>query len=142
MGGSSCVTLASGEIASGRDFGSRRVAAPETNRAPVVTSIPPAGAVVGRLYRYDPQVTDADGDRVQFGISPSSSFTGLTVDSFTGTVVWVALEPAFRAKERALRWLANGSTPEFAFETYLTANETIALASTPRGWKQFKALRI
>jgi RHS repeat-associated protein len=57
------------------------------NNAPVITSTPPPGnGIVGGLYQYDVDATDADGHELLFEISPAPS--GMTIHPQTGLISW------------------------------------------------------
>lgn len=57
------------------------------NRAPTITSVPAAGATVGRLYVYAVTASDPDaGDTLSFHLDTAP--TGMTIDPATGLVQW------------------------------------------------------
>ena len=57
------------------------------NRSPSITSVPAAGATVGRLYAYAVTASDPDtGDTLSFHLDTAP--TGMTIDPATGLVQW------------------------------------------------------
>jgi RHS repeat-associated protein len=57
------------------------------NRAPQITSTPPASVIASELYRYVVEATDPDGDTlaVRLALSPQ----GMSLNEFSGEVRWV-----------------------------------------------------
>ena len=57
------------------------------NRSPSITSVPAAGATVGRLYAYAATASDPDaGDTLSFRLDTAPA--GMTIDPATGLVQW------------------------------------------------------
>ena len=56
------------------------------NRPPVFTSNPPTEAPTGAQYAYLPQVSDADGDSLLFGLDIAPP--GMTIAPSTGRIAW------------------------------------------------------
>jgi predicted GH43/DUF377 family glycosyl hydrolase len=56
------------------------------NNPPVITSEPPTEAIVGGLYTYTVQATDADKDTLTYSLSTRP--TGMTLKSNTGVIEW------------------------------------------------------
>jgi YD repeat-containing protein len=59
----------------------------DQNSRPRFTTQPTVNAVNGRLYRYDADAADPDGDNLTYALSNQP--TGMTVDQTTGLVQWV-----------------------------------------------------
>ena len=59
---------------------------PSINHAPDINSIPVTSSLVGVLYSYAVEATDADGDTLIYSIT--SGPTGMTIDSSTGVLSW------------------------------------------------------
>jgi RHS repeat-associated protein len=57
-----------------------------TNQAPSIVSTPTAAATVNRLYAYDIQVSDPDGDPVAFSLRQAPA--GMSINPELGTVRW------------------------------------------------------
>jgi hypothetical protein len=64
---------------------------PPTNRPPVISGTAPSTAVVGRLYVFEPSITDPDGDQltIRVGTRPA----GATVDALTGRLTFTPTAP-------------------------------------------------
>ncbi len=57
------------------------------NAAPVITTTPPAAhTIVGGIYQYDVDATDADGHELTYSIIPAPS--GMTIHPQTGFISW------------------------------------------------------
>jgi hypothetical protein len=56
------------------------------NHAPVINSNPVTSSLVGVLYTYDVEATDADVDTLTYSLT--SSPAGMTIDTSTGVVNW------------------------------------------------------
>ena len=83
--GTYSVTLASGQIISGLDFGNHENAAenpPHISLSPA----PPATAQVGQPYRYNAVATDADHDPLTWDLPVHP--VGMMVDPASGILVW------------------------------------------------------
>lgn len=59
------------------------------NRGPMITSTPPPGdAELGRVYVYDIEATDPEGDVLTFELGDAPE--GMTIDPATGRIEWTA----------------------------------------------------
>jgi len=56
------------------------------NRAPAITSTPPAAPKVGQIYNYNVLAVDPDGDTLAYAL-PSAP-AGMTIDPATGLIQW------------------------------------------------------
>jgi RHS repeat-associated protein len=63
------------------------VTATEQNSAPIITSVPPARAIDGAMFRYDPVAVDADSDLLTWGLEVAPR--GMSIDPQTGKIRWV-----------------------------------------------------
>jgi hypothetical protein len=71
----------------GRDvLQSFSVTVSQADSAPVITSTPPAQAVVAIPWQYQARAQDAQGDTITFGLS--SGPNGLSINTQTGRVTW------------------------------------------------------
>ncbi|MCB0059733.1 MAG: putative Ig domain-containing protein, partial [Caldilineaceae bacterium] len=59
---------------------------PPENRAPTITSLPPAGPQVGEPYSYDVEATDPDGDILTYSLPVAPA--GMEIDPDTGLIQW------------------------------------------------------
>src|SRR5262249_50939665 len=84
-GGFHDVTITSGRIVTGRDFGNTAVASTE-DHPPVFLSTPPAAAVVGQTWRYNATASDPDHDPLRFDLSVSPG--GMAINPLGGEVAW------------------------------------------------------
>jgi len=57
------------------------------NRAPVITSAPPATVEVGDTYSYQVTAVDADGDMLVYQVFDEGQ--GLSIDSQSGLITWI-----------------------------------------------------
>ena len=107
-----------------------------TNRAPVFTSTPPVIAIAGQPFRYQPEVSDADGDPVAF--FPSGLFgqplpAGASNNPATGEIRWT---PGFEDLGRA-SFAVTASDPYGGVATQVFEVEVVAgnrpplISSTP-----------
>src|SRR5207253_8330279 len=81
--GTYSVTLASGQVISGLDFGNHQNPA---ENPPHITSPAMLTAQVGQVYRYNATATDADNDPLTWDVPVHPA--GMAVDPTTGIVVW------------------------------------------------------
>lgn len=58
-----------------------------TNQAPVIESIAPTEATLGRAYRYDVIARDQDGDALKYALDDASIAKGIKIDNL-GRIVW------------------------------------------------------
>jgi len=59
---------------------------PPVNKAPVITSTAPQNAIEEVKYSYNPVATDSAGDALTWSIANEPG--GMTIDPFTGQIVW------------------------------------------------------
>jgi RHS repeat-associated protein len=81
------VNLAAGQVLTGVDFATTQLNVAPGNRAPVFTSTPPTTAVVGRVYQYQPVVSNPDGVPLTFDLPVKPS--GMVIDPATGFISWL-----------------------------------------------------
>ncbi|BAS59966.1 YD repeat protein (plasmid) [Leptolyngbya boryana NIES-2135] len=58
-----------------------------TNQAPVIESIAPTEATLGKTYRYDVIARDQDGDALKYALDDASIAKGIKIDNL-GRIVW------------------------------------------------------
>jgi RHS repeat-associated protein len=84
-GGTYGVTLASGQMAAGLDFGNTQQGVPSGGLPPSFGGPPPPTAVnVGQLFQYQPVVSHSDGATFDLPVKPA----GMAVDPGTGVIIW------------------------------------------------------
>ncbi|MEB3295560.1 MAG: SdrD B-like domain-containing protein [Synechococcales bacterium] len=59
---------------------------PQVNRSPEIITLPTLQALIGDMYRYDVDATDADGDRLTYSLLNSP--LDMTIDPTTGQINW------------------------------------------------------
>ena len=130
------ITVGSGQVITGIDFGNRQTNEPpveQPNRSPQFTNTPPDSATIGQLFRYDAAASDADGDALTFDLVVRPA--GMAIDAARGIVVWVPTAEQEGTQEVTLR-VADGrggvALQSFAVTTSL-ANSTPAITSVPKG---------
>jgi RHS repeat-associated protein len=85
-GGTWTVTVQSGQVTSGVDFGNTQQGVAPGQRPPKFTSTPPTTTAAGQLYRYDPAVSNPDGRPLTFDMPVGP--VGMAVDTITGAIAW------------------------------------------------------
>jgi RHS repeat-associated protein len=81
------VTVNSGQVVSGIDFGNHSTDDPATNQPPVFTSAAPTAGTVGQIYRYNATAADVDGDTLTFSLVTKPA--GMVIDPSAGVIMWV-----------------------------------------------------
>jgi large repetitive protein len=105
------------------------------NSVPVFTSTPNIRPQVGRLFQYQAQALDADGDTLTYALLPGAP-TGLTVNPNTGLVTWTPTAAQLGNQAFTLRVL-DGKGGETLQEVSLVVgvtdtNTAPTITSTPR----------
>lgn len=101
------------------------------NRPPQFMSLPRTTAVAGRLYAYDAQAADRDGDPVTFALL--SAPRGMSIDPLQGTLRWrpdVAQVGDHDVVVQALDYQGAGATQSFR-ATVRSVNTPPLITSTP-----------
>jgi hypothetical protein len=78
------VSLASGEIVRGRDFGNTTLSG--NNHAPTITSNAITAAIVDNRYLYQVKATDEDGDKLIFDLPVRPE--GMAIERNSGIIAW------------------------------------------------------
>lgn len=132
-GGSHTVTVTSGEVVTGIDFGNQESNKPQANRGPSVTTTPSDATTVGQLFRYDADATDPDGDALQFDLVVKP--VGMVVHPTTGVVVWTPTSDQEGSHDIVLRVQdGRGGVALQPFQiTVSRANTGPVITSRPRG---------
>jgi len=78
------ITVAPGESATGLNFGNKQV--PLVNSDPFITSTPLLSVVAREDYRYQPTITELDGDDLAFDLPLGPA--GMAVNPVNGTISW------------------------------------------------------
>lgn len=132
--GERVVSVATGQVVTGVDFGIEPTAIQE-NRAPVFMNLPPSHATVGQLYRHTPLVEDSDGDTVVFVLDPASTVTGAVCDRQTGVIAWRPQQHQLGVNAFILIARDNrGAATVQAFQVTVTAlNSPPVITSHPTG---------
>jgi RHS repeat-associated protein len=78
------VSLASGEVVRGRDFGNTTLSG--INHAPTITSNAITNAIVDNRYLYQVKATDEDGDKLIFDLPVRPE--GMAIERNSGIIVW------------------------------------------------------
>ncbi len=68
------------------------VSADGTNVAPKITTTPPLTVIAGRVYAYDVDATDDNGDPLTYALDIAPA--GMTIDDQTGEINWTTAEDA------------------------------------------------
>jgi choice-of-anchor A domain-containing protein/RHS repeat-associated protein len=125
------VTVASGQVVSGNDFGNRTTADAGANHAPVFTSTPPATATFNQLFRYQASANDPDGDAISFALV--SKPAGMAIEPSTGLVVWVPTADEVGTQQVVLRVTdARGASTLQTFSvTVMGTGGALSITSTP-----------
>jgi RHS repeat-associated protein len=63
------------------------VSTTEQNRTPVITSVPPSGALEEQMFQYNPVALDADHDPLTWSLSVAPR--GMSIDPESGTIRWM-----------------------------------------------------
>jgi hypothetical protein len=80
------VIVSDGDLSVSQQYGMNVPMPP--NSAPVISTTPVTTVIVGQLYSYDPDATDADGDTLTFSLNYSFSPATMTVDPVSGLLTW------------------------------------------------------
>jgi RHS repeat-associated protein len=125
------VTVASGQVVSGIDFGN--FYDPTRNDPPTFTSVPPTEATVGQQFYYDAAASDPDGDPLTFDLTVRPA--GMAVDPATGIVLWTPDAGQVGSQDVILRVQdGRGGVALQAFVvTVHQANTAPVITSTPTG---------
>src|SRR5262249_43118958 len=101
------------------------------NREPIITSTPPAGALVGRPYAYDVLAVDPDGDPLTFQLDTAPR--GMSVHPELGTVRWLPAADQVGEFDVVLRVLdAQGAAVTQSFRVAVrSVNSPPVIRSTP-----------
>ncbi len=103
------------------------------NQPPTFTSTAPTTATVGQLLRYNAAASDADGDPLTFDLVVKP--VGMSVDSATGTVVWVPTADQAGPQDVTLR--VRDGRGGVALQSFTVAvgrpNAVPVITSTPTG---------
>jgi hypothetical protein len=128
------VTVTSGQVANGIDFGNQQSnAPPPANRPPVFTSTPPTIATTGQLLRYNATAFDLDNDPLTYDLVVKP--VGMVVDASTGILVWTPSANQVGAQQVILRVEdGQGGVALQSFSIVVgTANTSPQITSTPKG---------
>ncbi|MBX9627946.1 MAG: putative Ig domain-containing protein, partial [Gemmataceae bacterium] len=102
-----------------------------SNQAPAITSVPPGGATVGRLYAYDLAAADPDNDPVLWTLDDGPA--GVSLDAERGTLRWTPA--ADQVGSRTLVVRASDGRGGWATQTFSVAVRAVnlppAVTSTP-----------
>jgi RHS repeat-associated protein len=131
-GGTYEVTITSGSVMSGQDFGNHDLGQ-ATNRAPAFTSTPPAEASTGEVYRYRVSALDPDGDPLRFDLSVHPA--GMVIERLTGELVWLPTDEQIGFHDVVLR--VQDGRGKFALQAFQVTvrppNTAPLITSTPPG---------
>jgi RHS repeat-associated protein len=102
-----------------------------SNGAPLITSLPPPGAVVDRVYVYNPVGTDPDADPVIWSLVGGPS--GVSVDASRGAVRWSPKSDQLGTNSVTIRATDPfGASGDQAFDIVVrSANQPPAIVSIP-----------
>lgn len=133
-GGAFTITVAAGEIVTGKDFGNKQVAIVEQpNRPPTFTSTSPTEATVGKLLRYNAAASDPDHDVLTFDLVVKP--VGMAIDPETGIVVWAPTADQTGPQDVTLR--VQDGRGGIALQSFRLAvsrpNVTPVITSKPKG---------
>jgi YD repeat-containing protein/probable HAF family extracellular repeat protein len=102
------------------------VVSQDANLAPSITSTPPQAATVGRVYAYETDATDPDGDPLTWSLDVAP--TGMSIDADSGDIRWTPAPNQIGSNEVAIRVLdAQGA---YATQTYTI---TVRSVNVPPG---------
>ena len=131
-GGSHRGTTTAGEAVTGLDFGNLSRTA--FNHNPIFATVPPRYVVDGTLFRYQPVVTDADGDVLTFSLQVKPQ--GMVIDPETGVITWKAFLGEFVETNATIR-VEDGyggfSIQAISLIVLPSTNQSPLITSTPRG---------
>jgi fibro-slime domain-containing protein/RHS repeat-associated protein len=128
------ITVSDGRGGTATQLFNLSAVAPQTNRAPTITSTPRNSIALGLTYYYQVVATDLDGDHLTYVLD--TPLTGVTLDVATGLMSWTPTSSQLGAHPLQIHVSdgRGGSAPQSVPITVTTAgsNGAPTITSSPR----------